>query len=193
MLDQDTTVPVEEWRQVVGWEGLYSVSSWGRVRSDRTRTSSKAGRLLKLSPDKDGYLRVGLYRVPKLHNYPVHDLVCAAFVAPRPEDMRGVNHIDTIKTNNVPGNLEWATHDENMAHAARMGLTALGTRNARYTHPETSPRGERHGRAKLNETAVRDILTSPLSAKELARKYDVAKFQIYSVRKRNTWRHVTLP
>lgn len=50
----------EKWLPVVGWEGLYEVSDFGRVRSlDRTTAGgSRAvkGRMLKLHKDQDGYL-----------------------------------------------------------------------------------------------------------------------------------------
>lgn len=205
MLDQDTTGPAEEWRSVVGWEGLYSVSSWGRVRSDRTRTNTRAGRVLIPSPNRQNYLHVDLSRDGRSRSHFVHKLVCEAFVGPRPADKRGVNHIDTIKSNNHATNLEWATPKEQMVHASAAGVLATGDRHGSRTHPESLPRGDEHwsrmkpnkvvrgergGRAKLTDSSVRNILASPLKAKELASIHGVSLDIIYRIRNGKLWQHI---
>lgn len=100
---------IEEWRTVVGYEGLYEVSSYGRVRSlDRyVKSSYGAYRLHKgkvLSPGvrPDGYLVVSLQE----KMFRVHRLVAGAFI-PNPDGLPAVNHIDEDKTNNRVDNLEW--------------------------------------------------------------------------------------
>lgn len=105
----------EAWLPVVGFEGLYEVSSAGQVRSiSRGRNT---GRLLKQNIRHErGYLCVQLSKdnVRTTHN--VHRLVCMTFL-PNPENKRTINHKDSDKNNNTVGNLEWATHSENEKHA----------------------------------------------------------------------------
>lgn len=101
----------EEWRPVVGYEGLYEVSNTGRVRSvDRyVKTCYGSYRLHKgkvLSPGirPDGYLVVSLqYRM-----FRVHRLVAQAFL-PNPDNLPQVNHRDENPGNNNVDNLEWCT------------------------------------------------------------------------------------
>ena len=78
---------VEEWRPVVGYEGLYEVSSLGQVRSlDRMVKHSKAekrfckGKLLKACLNVRGYFVVVVNKQGKAIQFPVHRLVAVAFL-----------------------------------------------------------------------------------------------------------------
>lgn len=182
----------EEWRPVVGYEGWYSVSSHGRVRRDRTGRRTHSGLILKqVVRSSDGYLAVGLSKDSKSRLINVHILVCEAWHGVRP-DGKTVNHIDGIKTNNAPPNLEWVTPKENSEHAVKFGLMPNGDRSSRRLHPEAYPFGERHPQARLNEEIVREILTSPLTQDALAIKFGVTQRTISVIRQRIGWKHVTI-
>jgi hypothetical protein len=110
------------WRPVVGYEGHYEVSDAGRVRS------LKRGRvaLLKYRVSTKGYPFVQLYLNGKQITRYVHALVAEAFNGPRPDGLE-VRHLDGDNTNNVPSNLTYGTHAENIQDAIRHG-TFVGLR-----------------------------------------------------------------
>ena len=98
---------IEEWRDVPGYEGLYEVSNFGRVRRN--------GKILKPSKDKDGYLQVSLSK-NGIKTTTIHRLVARAFI-PNPQNLPQVNHKDEDKTNNTVDNLEWCTREYNMNYS----------------------------------------------------------------------------
>lgn len=109
----------EEWRPVVGWEGVYEVSDGGRVRSlDRTvvfrdgRRAFYRGKTLKPRVDENGYHRYTLSLAKKRRQDRAHTLVLVAFVGPRPDGLEGC-HNDGNPGNNRLDNLRWGTRSSN--------------------------------------------------------------------------------
>lgn len=103
----------EIWKAVEGYEGLYEISSFGRIKSK--------GKIKSQSVDKGGYCTVWLSKNSVQKCLKVHRLVAAAFI-PNPLNKATVNHIDGNKQNNSVENLEWATQSENIIHAHKTGL-----------------------------------------------------------------------
>lgn len=110
----------ETWRDVVGYEGRYMVSTYGRVKS-LFYLGHPGERVLKLTNHHTGYFVVSLFKNSKKKLYSVHILVAQAFI-PNKEGKRCVNHIDGNKHNNHVENLEWVSHLENTKHAIHTGL-----------------------------------------------------------------------
>ena len=120
---------MEIWKPVVGYEGLYEVSSYGRVRSvdhyanTGIRHSEKrlvSGHVLKQAAKRDGYLSVDLSKENRVKTIHVHKLVATAFLE-KQEQHTQVNHINCDKHDNRVENLEWCTCEENRAHAKLNG------------------------------------------------------------------------
>lgn len=142
----------EEWRDIVGWEGLYQVSSQGRVcglermvysKSNKSYSRLKGGIIKPDFKNKD-YAQLALCRNGKYTKYLVHRLVAKAFI-PNPDNLPEVNHKNTDKRDNRKDNLEWTTRLGNARHAQI---------NGRYSN---AIRGSMVARSKLNESQVSEI------------------------------------
>lgn len=110
----------EEWVSINGYEGLYEVSTSGRVRS----LPKKHGFLLKnlriKKPviDKYGYYRMNLWKGGKRETVLVHRLVAKAFITNK-LNLKEVNHKNEIKTDNRVENLEWCDVRYNSNYGSR--------------------------------------------------------------------------
>lgn len=170
----------EEWRDILGFEGFYQVSSTGRVRSLDRNVSHYRGDQCELKGKCRAASNTGPYKTIVLSkngsqtSHLVHRLVANAFV-PNPENKPNVNHKDFNPANNCTHNLEWTTQVENIEYSVRAGR---------------NPKGSQHGCAKLNESDVLKIRSYPKSFKWLADHYDVSYTTIKRIRKRKNWSHI---
>jgi hypothetical protein len=177
----------EEWRPVVGWEGLYEVSSLGRVRSlDRIFVNRSGARMrsngrivrLKACGYKGRRRRVMLYAEGKKFQRFVHHLVLEAFVGPRPQGYTA-NHLDGDPGRNWASNLEWVTLKENHLHAQAMGLW--------------TQRGEASTRAIYSTEEVlliRRLHKGGMGPTSIAQQLSRNLLTIKSIVYRNTWAHL---
>src|SRR5688572_4688564 len=96
---------MEDWRDVVGWEGIYQVSDQGRVRRIKQGPGTKTG-VLKASVSGNGYPMVSLCYDGRINKRTVHSLVAQAFFGPPPVGQE-VNHKNTNRDDARLENLEY--------------------------------------------------------------------------------------
>lgn len=171
----------EVWRDVIGYEGHYQVSSHGRIKSlarymRPARPVWIQERIVSIHEFGRGYMYVVLCKNNKKTNFCVHRLVAMAFI-PNPEGKREVNHKDMNKKNNRVDNLEWVTSAENKKHAADHGI---------------SNRGERAGQAKLTTVDVLAIraMAGKMSSTKIAAMFAVGPTQVLRIINRKRWYHL---
>lgn len=170
---------MEIWKKVDSADGLYEVSSEGRLRQC-VGYKRRTGRMLNPPARASGYvqatvrLKDGSARHPLLHR-----LVAAAFIGPIPDGMQ-VNHKNGKKNDNRVVNLEIVTAAENNLHAFRV------------LNRTRSP-GSKHHSAKLTEVDVLDIRwLHGLGVKqfELAKEYGIDKTTVRDLVHRHHWNHI---
>lgn len=172
----------EQWRDVVNYEGLYSVSDLGRIRRDGTMAGAVVGRILKTGISGAGYRQVTLCNNGVKKTTRVHKIVTEAFIGKRPEHFQ-INHKDGVKTNNSILNLEYITPKMNTKHAFATGLSK-------------PLKGEENGNSKLTYENVREILnlhkTGNISCGKISKIFHVSVTLICKIVNRDMWAHVTL-
>lgn len=178
---------LDYWKDIEGYEGLYSVSYCGKVRSlDRHRVGVcgrvgfKKGRILKPGASTKGYLYVVLYKNRKQKNKAVHRLVGKAFVT-NPHNYQCINHKSGIKTDNRVENIEWCTYSQNNQHAYFTGLKTA--------------KGEKNKNSKLIGKQVIEIkmlLLHGFKNSEICRKYGVRNNTISNIKTGRAWKHIII-
>ncbi len=111
----------EQWLPILGHEGKYEISSFGRVKSLMRaipcgiRKRIIGEKIMAQSDHWSGYKCVWL-RSPGSHKKSfVHRLVAQAFI-PNPAGKDIVNHKNENKSDNTVANLEWMNNQENLAY-----------------------------------------------------------------------------
>lgn len=173
----------ETWKPVVGFDGVYEVSDFGRARSmDREvhynhmgtpSVRHLRGESMNLCKGSHGYFTINLNR----KNTCMHEVVLTAFVGPRPCSAAVCRHLDGNKENNCLQNLKWGTVSENRYDLVTHGIM---------------PCGVGHHWAKLSEESVREIrrIGKNVPAKELGREFMVTPCHIRRLINRKIWKHL---
>ena len=171
----------EHWKTIPDFP-CYTVSDKGRIKRivGWRQRPHLTHRLLKLRTSIHGYKVVALSRDGVQYHFRVHQLVARAFIGDKPNGTE-INHINFRKTDNRKENLEYLTQKQNVLHTVR---------NLRHAY------GERFCSAKLTDKRVQKIyalLQSGCTESCVAYRFDVSRKVIYSVARRQTWKHVRLP
>lgn len=176
--------PTIEYRDIPGFPG-YRVGSDGGVWSSLNGKYGLRDWWTRLSPgfDRRGsavYLRVSLRDRGRRKSVSilVHILVLLAFRGPCPDGLE-TRHLDGDGTNNRLDNLEYSTHQINVADRTRHGTEGIGGCNAAAIFGETDVREMRQ--AHEGGESITSIAT------RLGAKYGT----VWLIVRRKNWRHVT--
>jgi len=169
-----------EWRFIPGYEGVYSVSNTGMIRSEeRLIYNNKQGgkflrpaKILKLRPNQSGYWMTGGHYNGNPVVIHVHQAVCKAFHGTQPTPKHEVRHLDGNPVNNNSYNLAWGTRSENIADAKRHGTFPVGV--------------DRPG-AKLNPEIAKAICLDTRDISVIADDYGINKGTVRSIKIGDFW------
>lgn len=128
---------MEIWKSIRGYETLYEVSSYGRVRSlkhlvkqsgNKGATFSRYynGKVITQREGIGGYIFVCLSNGASKKTMRVHKLVAEAFI-PNPNNYPQINHKDENKSNNRVDNLEWCSPSYNCNYGTRIDRIRVKT------------------------------------------------------------------
>lgn len=163
---------MENWKDIEGYEGIYQISNYGRVKSLKPRYKNKS--ILKARTNIYGYSMVYL-SYNKRKEYRVHRLVAQAFID-NPENKPQVNHKDGNKKNNNVENLEWCTSSENNLHACKTGLMS----------------GFKHHNSKFTKEEILWIRNNykEVGCNNIARKFKVTPSTIGNIANKKTYKYI---
>ncbi len=163
----------EIWKPIVGYEGWYSISNFGRIRRDKKCSKVKIGHILRPCKNK-GYYQISLLKNKVRRHYEIHSLIANAFIGIRPIGMQ-VNHKDGNSENNNLLNLEYVTPAQNMKHARDMG---------KY-------REENNGRVKFTREQIismrKEYSCGGIRQIDLVKKYKISKAWLSMILNRKYW------
>ena len=105
----------EIWLPIQGYEGLYEISNYGRVKSRNYRKKGEV-RILSTHARLGNYVKVGLRKGNERRYFRVHRLVAIAFLPPPQDGQTQVEHCNCDKRDNRVSNLRWTHPKGNMAN-----------------------------------------------------------------------------
>lgn len=176
----------ELWKDIEGYEGIYQISTLGRVKRLESTLLYKGKyprkwreKLLSQNTTNAGYKKCHISKDGKTKTPNIHRLVASAFI----DNSLGlpcVNHLDGNKENNSADNLEWCSYKENTKHAIESGLMGVD--------------GFENPSAKLDRNEVNRIKrlyrTGKFSQRKLSIVFGVSQNTIKNVVKGNTYKNV---
>lgn len=156
----------EEWKPIKGYENLYEISNYGRVRSLDKYVKSKNGSMqfrkgkliIPHIPNKKApHYQIQLWKNGAYKYFYIHQLVYIAFVGQIPEGMQ-VNHLNENGIDNRLENLNLMTPKEN---------SNWGTRNKRIGSKQINGKRSK----KINQlTLSGELVNIWASTMEIERK-----------------------
>ena len=97
---------MDEFIDIIGYEGLYKINKNGNV------LSYHSNKIIKQQINK-GYYFIKLSKNRKQKTYEIHRLIALHFIPNDNENKNCVDHIDGISTNNNISNLRWVRKIDN--------------------------------------------------------------------------------
>lgn len=174
----------EIWKPVTGYEGFYSVSSFGRIRQDAKRGGTSCGKILNFKKSSGRYYRTIFCVNGRRKAFNIHCLVAREFIGERPYKFV-INHKDCDRYNNHVDNLEYVSTIDNIRHSHNNGIGAHGERIklAKLTDKEVLKIREKYKKG-INQSCRGN------SYNILAKQFSVKKSCIANIIHRRTWKHI---
>jgi len=175
----------ERWMHIPGWDGFYSVSNLGKIKSLGRIVVRRNGarfrvceRTLSPSVDKDGYLSVSLKCPGRRDDWYVHRAVLFAFRGPPPPGAECC-HGPNGPSDNRLSQLRWGTRQ----------VDQMDDRERDGTHP----RGQIHGMSKISEGQAAEVWSRAWSGelqKDIASEFGISQSQVSRIKNCKGWRHI---
>lgn len=159
-------------KDIKGFEGRYTISNLGIVRSKLTNI------VMKPNITKFGYARVNLRKAKsrEYKSYFIHRLVASHFLD-NPTNLPEVNHKDSNRLNNVVTNLEWLSKEDNIRHS--------------FIYGHASHKELRNPNSKLNQEDIKAIIalhnTNRFYNTQIAKMFKVSSSTIDNIINNVTW------
>lgn len=165
----------EIWKEICGFEGLYSASNLGRIRKEPCKIYYGDHRGYREEPQKikkqtlrpTGYYFVTISKERKRFGLSVHRLIAWAFLG-KQENGIEVRHIDGNKKNNNINNLCYGTKSDNMRDSIKHRTFSMS---------------EWHPCAKLTNEQVKEIKESNEYYKDIGKRFDIHPHTVHKLRR----------
>lgn len=170
----------QTWQPIVGYSGVYDISSDGLVRRLAGSKGCATTRLIKSRASTTGYKTVRLCLDGVMKSCMLHRLLLEAFVGPPATPSHQCNHKDGNKLNNALPNLEWVTPKENIQHMLGMGL-------------RNEPAGEEHASARIKNEDVMEIRRRYALGHrhtDLAQEFGLSPSHVRDIARGVRWKHL---
>lgn len=162
----------EIWKDVKGYEGLYLVSNFGRIKRlplGKQYPSRQTHNNIRKLAIKNGYYVVNLSKNGVVKYCFVHRLVAIAFL-PNPDNLPFINHKDETRTNNRVENLEWCTHQYNVNYGTARIRQSISRANNPNEPAIRKLVGEKNSRAVRQYTPNGEFVAEYKSMTEASQK-----------------------
>lgn len=170
----------EVWKPCPGFEEIYHVSSYGRVKRVVAGAGrAKIGGILRPGKNPKGYLAVCLCRDGKCKTKFLHVLVCETFYGPKPTPSHQAAHRDDDKEHNRLSNLYWATPLENHRDRRRNGGILVGSKIGRSTLTEGDVR------------EIRRLRGAGMKCRDVGAQFGIAGHTVSRIANGLRWGHLS--
>ncbi len=163
----------EEWKFMNGFEDIFMISNFGRVKSLKRKSLTKTV-IAKQQSTHKGYLQVVLSLGAIKYNFTIHKCVYESFIGSRPKGY-DIHHIDENKINNMYTNLE----------IIKSGL-----------HSSFHKTGEKHHLVKITDDEVKEIynlrLKTEIGVEDVADLYGISAAHVSAITRGAHWQHLGL-
>lgn len=169
----------EIWKDIEGFEGIYEISNFGRLKSKRGICNYK--------PKPNGYVRVKLCKHGNESWQSIHRLVAESFIH-KEKGKSIVMHIDNNPSNNHSSNLKWGTYSENniQAISEKRRSNKSGIKRP-YSSGEKSPTSIF---TNVQVLAIKDAISKGHSLSKIGKYFRTSRGTIWKIKAGYSWRSV---